>query len=139
MLVFMGFYSVVFLQTLCWFIDSKVVTVSRYEVHVWRIFFLKFNLLLQNHWANFNQTWHMQLGWREFKLLQVKDHFWISSMYFHYVVIIIPHATRCGGYYVFDPSISQSVSQSCFSCQHNSSETAQQNIVKLCSYEGHNV
>ena len=31
-----------------------------------------------------------------------------------------------------------SVSQSCFSCQHNSSETAEQNFVKLCSYEGHN-
>ena len=24
-------------------------------------------------------------------------------------------------------------------CQRNSSETAQQNFVKLCSYEGHNV
>ena len=32
-----------------------------------------------------------------------------------------------------------SVRQSCFSCQHNSSETSQQNMVKLCSYEGHNV
>ena len=29
--------------------------------------------------------------------------------------------------------------QSCFSCQRNSSETAQHNFVKLCSYEGHNV
>ena len=37
------------------------------------------------------------------------------------------------------PSVSQSVSQSCFSCQHNSSDTAQQNFVKLCGYEGHNV
>ena len=36
-------------------------------------------------------------------------------------------------------SVCQSVSQSCFSCQRNSSETAQQNFVKLCSYEGHNV
>ena len=58
-------------------------------------------------------------------------------------IIIIPHATSCGGYNVFDPSVSQSVSQSvrqsCFSCQPNSSETAQQNFVKLCSYEGHNV
>ena len=33
----------------------------------------------------------------------------------------------------------QSVCQSCFSCQRNSSETAQQNFVKLCNYEGHNV
>ena len=36
-------------------------------------------------------------------------------------------------------SVSQSVRQSYFSCQRNSSETAQQNFVKLCSYEGHNV
>ena len=57
--------------------------------------------------------------------------------------VIIPHATSCGGYNVFDLSVSQSVCQSvcqsCFSCQHNSSETAQQNFVKLCSYEGHDV
>ena len=35
-------------------------------------------------------------------------------------MLIIPHATSCGGYNVFDPSVSQSVShsvrQSCFSC-----------------------
>ena len=37
------------------------------------------------------------------------------------------------------PSVRQSVRQSCFSCQRYSSETAQQNFVKLCSYEGHNV
>ena len=37
------------------------------------------------------------------------------------------------------PSVSQSIRQSCFSCQRNSSETAQHNFVKLCSYEGHNV
>ena len=37
------------------------------------------------------------------------------------------------------PSVSQSIRQSCFSCKRNSSETAQQNFVKLCSYEGHNV
>ena len=41
------------------------------------------------------------------------------------------------------PSVSQSVSQSyrqsCFSCQRNSSETTQQNFLKLCSYEGHNM
>ena len=36
-------------------------------------------------------------------------------------------------------SVSQSVRQSCFSCQRNSSETAQQNFMKLCSYKGHNV
>ena len=35
------------------------------------------------------------------------------------------------------PSVSQSVRQSCFSCQRNFSETAQQNFLKLCSYEGH--
>ena len=35
-------------------------------------------------------------------------------------------------------SISQSVSQSCHPCQRNSSETAQQNFMKLCSNEGHN-
>ena len=51
----------------------------------------------------------------------------------------IPHATSCWGYNVFDPSVRQSVCQSCFSCQRNSSETAQQNFVKLCSYEKHNV
>ena len=39
----------------------------------------------------------------------------------------------------FSQSVSQSVRQSCFSCQRNSSETAQQNFVKLCSDEGHNV
>ena len=37
------------------------------------------------------------------------------------------------------PSVCQSVSQSCFSCQPNSSETTQKNFVKLCSYEAHNV
>ena len=36
--------------------------------------------------------------------------------------IIIPHATSCGGYNVFDLSVSQSVRQSCFSCWGNSSE-----------------
>ena len=37
------------------------------------------------------------------------------------------------------PSVHQLVSQSCFSCQRNSSETAQQNFVNLCSYKGHNM
>ena len=38
------------------------------------------------------------------------------------------------------PSVSRlSVDQSCFSCQRYSSETAQQNFVKLCSNEEHNV
>ena len=32
------------------------------------------------------------------------------------------------------PSVCQSVRQSCFSCQRNSSETAQQNFMKLCSF-----
>ena len=36
-------------------------------------------------------------------------------------------------------SVGQSVRQSCFSCQRNSSETAQQNFEELCSYEGYNV
>ena len=36
------------------------------------------------------------------------------------------------------PSGSQSVRQPCVSCQRNSCKTAQQNFVKLCSYEGHN-
>ena len=36
-------------------------------------------------------------------------------------------------------SVSQSVRQSCFSCQRNSSEATKQNFVKLCSYEEHNV
>ena len=31
---------------------------------------------------------------------------------------------------------SQSVSQSCFPFQHNSSETAQQNFMNLCCYKG---
>ena len=57
--------------------------------------------------------------------------------------VIIPHATSCGGYNVFDPSVSQSVCQSvrqsCFTCQRNSSETAQQNFLKLCINEGHSV
>ena len=36
-------------------------------------------------------------------------------------------------------SLGQSVRQSCFFWQRNSSETAQQILVKLCSsYEGHN-
>ena len=34
------------------------------------------------------------------------------------------------------PSVIQSVRQFCFSCQRNSSKNAQQNFVKLCSYEG---
>ena len=38
-----------------------------------------------------------------------------------------------------DISVRQSVSQSCISCQRNSSETAQKNFVKLCIHEGHNV
>ena len=58
-------------------------------------------------------------------------------------MIFKPHATSCGGYNVFDPSVSQSVSQSvrqsCFSCQRNSPENAQLNFVNLCNYEGHNV
>ena len=36
-------------------------------------------------------------------------------------------------------SVSLSVRQSCFSYQRNSSETAQPNFLKLCTYEGHNV
>ena len=51
-------------------------------------------------------------------------------------ILIIPHATSCVGYNVFDPSVSQSVSPVFLV---NSSEIAQQNFVKLCSYEGHNV
>ena len=38
-----------------------------------------------------------------------------------------------GGYSIFDPSVSQSVSPSV----SQSAETAQQNFVKLCNYEGH--
>ena len=52
--------------------------------------------------------------------------------------LIIPHATK-GIMFLTRPSISQSVCQSCFSCSRNSYETAQQNFVKLCSYEGYNV
>ena len=38
------------------------------------------------------------------------------------------------------PSVSLSIGPSVlFSCQRNSSETAQQNFVELCSYEGYNV
>ena len=38
------------------------------------------------------------------------------------------------------PSVSQSVSPlGRLFCQHNSSETIQQNFLKLCSYEGHYV
>ena len=50
--------------------------------------------------------------------------------------LIIPHATSCGGYNVFYPSVSQSVSPSvlCFSCQRNSSETVQQNFLKHCTH-----
>ena len=36
-------------------------------------------------------------------------------------------------------SVSHSVRQSCFSSQRNSSETAQQDFVKLGTYEGHTV
>ena len=54
-------------------------------------------------------------------------------------ISIIPHATSCGGYNVYDPSVRQSFSQSFFSCQHNSSESTKQNFVKLCIYEGRNV
>ena len=67
------------------------------------------------------------------------NHFysWVFKIMLVRMDLIIPHATSCGGYNVFDPSVSQSVRQSCFSCQRNSSETAQQNFMKLCSYEGH--
>ena len=38
------------------------------------------------------------------------------------------------------PSVSESVRQSCLSWQSNSDdETVQQNLVKLCSYEGQNM
>ena len=41
-----------------------------------------------------------------------------------YISIFIPHATSCGGYNVFDPSVSQSVSPSVlFFCQLNPSMT----------------
>ena len=53
--------------------------------------------------------------------------------------IVIPHAMSSGGYKVSELSVSQSVGQSCFSSQRNSSETAEQNFMKLCSYERHNV
>ena len=34
-----------------------------------------FHLLLQNHWANFNQTWHQCIfGWRGFKFVQLKNY-----------------------------------------------------------------
>ena len=36
-------------------------------------------------------------------------------------------------------SVSPSLSQSCFSCRRNAFETAQQNFVKLGSYEEQNV
>ena len=50
-------------------------------------------------------------------------------------LLIIPHATSCGGYNVFYLSVvSLSVHQSWFSCQCNS---AQQNFMKLCTNEGH--
>ena len=58
---------------------------------------------------------------------------------FNSFLLIIPRASSCRGYNVFDPSISKSVSPSVlgFFYQRNSSETAHQNFVKLCSYEGH--
>ena len=69
------------------------------------------------------------------------DH--IVKRYHFFKNVIIPHATSCTGYTVFDPSVSQSVcqsvSQSCFSCQRKISETAKQNFVKRFSNEGHNV
>ena len=37
---------------------------------------------------------------------------WFESKKFTHLPVIITHATSCGGYYVFDPSVSQSVSQS---------------------------
>ena len=62
------------------------------------------------------------------------------------ITIIIPNTTSCGEYNFFiHPSVSQSVSQSVNQSVSpiflvlNSSETAQQNFVKLCSYEGHNI
>ena len=66
--------------------------------------------------------------------------FWIKNLRVHCILLIIPHVTSCGGYNVLTrPSVGPSVRQSCFSCQQKSSETAQQNFVKLCSYGGHNV
>ena len=38
--------------------------------------FSHFHLLLLNHWANINQTWHKHesiLRWRRFKFVQMKD------------------------------------------------------------------
>ena len=71
------------------------------------------------------------------------------------IVVIIPHAMSCGGYNVFDYTphnelrrvriiffrpFSQSVCQSVlFFLSANSSETPQQNFLKLCSNEGLNV
>ena len=61
-----------------------------------------------------------------------------------YFCFIIPHSMSCGGYNLFThPSVHQSVIHSVcpgvfLSGECNSSETAQQNFIKLCSYEGHN-
>ena len=54
--------------------------------------------------------------------------------------LLYPTQRVAEGYNVFVPSVSPSVCQSVspvFFCQRNSSETAQQNFVKLCSYEEH--
>ena len=63
-----------------------------------------------------------------------KGHFFYYSYLNFTFVIITPLAPRCGG---FDPSVSPLVNSSVlFVCQHNCSETALQNFVKLCNYEG---
>ena len=63
-----------FLITICPLTVFVVVVVN----------FSHFQLLLQNHWVNFNQTWHKAslVGWRGFKFVQMKncssfEHTWI--------------------------------------------------------------
>ena len=62
-----------------------------------------------------------------------------SSMIGDMTCLIYPTQLVAEGIMFLTRPSSLSVSLSCFSCQRNSSETAQQNFIKICSYKEHNV
>ena len=62
-----------------------------------------------------------------------------SSLIGDMTCLIYPTQLVAEGIMFLTRPSSLSVRLSCFSCQRNSSETAQQNFIKLCSYEEHNV
>ena len=84
-------------------------------------------------------------GHNSYLIFQMKANMQISRLYavkrflINVNFILLYPTQRVAEGIIFYPSfrlsVSQSVRQSCFSCQRNSSEATQQNFVKLCSYE----